>query len=134
MPRTLRRLIPVAALALAVALDACRFGYGAIAADAGGASSGGVDNLPASGGAAASPSNDAGSDSGGAASGGGGAGGDLVNLVVTTAEDEADTGASPSSPGKTGFSLREAIGFANTQAGHQSISFDSGVTTIGLKS
>jgi len=68
------------------------------------------------------------------AGGAGGAGGDLVNLVVTTAEDEADTGASPSSPGKTGFSLREAIGFANTQAGHQSISFDSAVTIIGLKS
>jgi len=70
----------------------------------------------------------------GGSAGSAGGGVDLVNLVVTTAEDEADTGATPSSPGKAGFSLREAITFANTQAGHQSISFDSGVTTIGLKS
>jgi hypothetical protein len=59
---------------------------------------------------------------------------DLVNLVVTTAQDEADAGATPASPGKTGFSLREAITFANGQSGHQSITFDAAVSTIGLKS
>lgn len=74
---------------------------------------------------------------GGSAGTGGSAGSgavDLVNLVVTTAQDEADTGATPSSPGKTGFSLREAITFANAQSGHQSITFDATVTTINLKS
>ncbi|HYQ44006.1 MAG TPA: right-handed parallel beta-helix repeat-containing protein [Polyangiaceae bacterium] len=198
MPRPLRRLLPVAALALtlAVALDACRFGYGAVGVGVGGANSGGSGgDLPASGGGGGALANggadpDAGSSAGlagideaaGAPDGGGtggsggssgsagasgvagkggvggtsgsagkggvgGAGGsagkggsagtggvDLVNLVVTTSVDEADTGASPSSPGKTGFSLREAIAFANAQAGRQSITFDAAVTTIGLKS
>jgi len=55
-------------------------------------------------------------------------------LVVTTAADEADAAATPASPGQTGFSLREAISFANGQAGHQSITFAAAVTTIGLKS
>jgi hypothetical protein len=55
-----------------------------------------------------------------------------VNLVVTTAADESDSGATPASPGKTGFSLREALTFANNTAGQQSITFDAAVTTIGL--
>ncbi|HET7540915.1 MAG TPA: right-handed parallel beta-helix repeat-containing protein [Polyangiaceae bacterium] len=74
--------------------------------------------------------------SGGTAGAGGGSGTggvDLVNLVVTTAADEADSGATPASPGQTGFSLREAITFANGQVGHQAITFDAAVTTIGLK-
>jgi hypothetical protein len=54
--------------------------------------------------------------------------------VITTAADEADSGATPGSPGQTGFSLREAISFANGNAGHQSITFDAAVATIGLKS
>jgi len=54
--------------------------------------------------------------------------------VVTTAADEADAGATPSSPGQTGFSLREAIAFANTHAGYQSITFHAAAATIGLKS
>jgi hypothetical protein len=202
MPRTLRRLFPVAALTLTVALDACRFGYGSLGADGMNGGAGGAD-LPASGSDGGGFPSNGGSDSGGTTSSGaagggsgrndaagsggaaavsggvgkggasgsagkagfggftgkggsggnsgkGGAGGsagnagkggsagnggvDIVNLIVTTAQDEADTGATPSSPGKTGFSLREAIAFANTQSGYQSITFDSAVTTIGLKS
>jgi len=192
MPRPSRRLFPVAALSLTVALGACRFGYGTVGVGAGGASSGGAGGELAtsgsggdlgdggtdsgggssaglagseeaagapdgggsggsggsSGTAGASGTAGKGGASGGAGKGGsGGSGGsagkggsagtggvDVVNLVVTTTADEADTGASPSSPGKTGFSLREAISFANSQSGHQSITFDASVTTIGLKS
>ncbi len=54
--------------------------------------------------------------------------------MVTTAADEADSAATPTSPGQTGFSLREAIAFANGKAGHQSITFDATVASIGLKS
>jgi len=43
-----------------------------------------------------------------------------------------DSGATPKSPGKTGFSLREAIALANATSGYQSITFDAAVATIGL--
>jgi len=72
--------------------------------------------------------------SGGVSGSAGTGGGGIVNLVVTTAADEADSGATPTSPGKTGFSLREAIAFANNTAGYQSITFDAAVTSIGLAS
>jgi len=49
------------------------------------------------------------------------------NIVrVTTAIDENDVGATPASPGGTGLSLREAISFANTAAGRQTIFVPSG--------
>jgi len=44
-------------------------------------------------------------------------------LVVSTTADEQDASASPSSPGQTGFSLREALLFANNQAGSETITF-----------
>jgi parallel beta-helix repeat protein len=50
--------------------------------------------------------------------------GDL--LIVTTGADESDGGATPGSPGGTGFSLREAIAFAVTQGTRKSILVPSG--------
>jgi hypothetical protein len=50
--------------------------------------------------------------------------GDIVR--VTTASDEDQSGATPSSPGGTGLSLREAIGYANGVAGRQSILVPAG--------
>ncbi len=47
-------------------------------------------------------------------------------LVVTTEIDEADGGATPASPGGSGFSLREAILYANEQPGKQVIHVPSG--------
>jgi PKD repeat protein len=47
-------------------------------------------------------------------------------LQVTTAADESDGGATPASPGGTGFSLREAMIFANGSAGKQSIRVPAG--------
>ena len=47
-------------------------------------------------------------------------------VLVTTADDENDGGATPASPGGTGLSLREAINFANGAAGRQSILVPSG--------
>lgn len=53
-------------------------------------------------------------------------------LRVTTAADEGDTNATPASPGGTGFSLREAMEFANGAAGKQVIIVPSGfVIDIG---
>ncbi len=46
-------------------------------------------------------------------------------LLVTTAVDENNAAATPGSPGGTGFSLREALTYANTTAGKQSIGFAS---------
>ena len=39
-----------------------------------------------------------------------------AEVAVTTSVDEADVGATPSSPGGAGFSLREAIAWANAQS------------------
>lgn len=39
------------------------------------------------------------------------------DVVVTTAADENDNGATPAAPGGTGLSLREAIDYANVHAG-----------------
>jgi len=98
-------------------------GAGGTAGAAGRSGSGGTAGAAGRGGA------------GGSGAGSGGSGGvDLVNLVVTTGVDEADAGATPGSPGQTGFSLREAISFANGNAGHQSITFDAAVATVALKS
>ncbi len=47
-------------------------------------------------------------------------------LQVTTAVDENDGGATPASPGGAGLSLREAMTFANSSAGKQSILVPSG--------
>ena len=58
-----------------------------------------------------------------------------AGIVVTTAVDENNAGATPSAPGGTGLSLREAIAFANGQAGHDVISFQGPMTiapTSGL--
>ncbi len=49
-------------------------------------------------------------------------------VLVTTAEDENDGGATPASPGGTGLSLREAITFANGAAGRQSILVPPGLS------
>jgi hypothetical protein len=64
-----------------------------------------------------------GTDSGGTGGGGTGGAPPIVELVVDTTLDEADAGASPGNPGGAGFSLREAIGFANTEPGAQHITF-----------
>jgi hypothetical protein len=44
---------------------------------------------------------------------------------VTTALDEDDADATPASPGGTGFSLQEAIRFANANVGHETIAVSS---------
>ncbi|MBN2361601.1 MAG: right-handed parallel beta-helix repeat-containing protein [Deltaproteobacteria bacterium] len=54
------------------------------------------------------------------------AGPDLLD--VSTAVDEADAGATPQTPGGSGFSLREAIAYANATAGHQVILVPPGTT------
>ena len=59
------------------------------------------------------------------------AAGDLV--VVTTAADENDPGATPGSPGGTGLSLREAINYVEVTVGAQTITF-AGPMTIVLAS
>jgi len=65
-----------------------------------------------------------GAGTGGAGTGGSGSGGaTTTNLVVTTTADEQDASASPGSPGQSGFSLREAILFANNQAGSETVTF-----------
>jgi len=46
---------------------------------------------------------------------------------VTTNADENDAGATPATPGGTGFSLREAITLANATAGAQTIGFKAGI-------
>lgn len=53
---------------------------------------------------------------------------DLV--TVTTGTDEDDGGATPSVPGGTGLSLREAIDYTNTTAGRQLILVPAGTTTM----
>jgi hypothetical protein len=49
-------------------------------------------------------------------------------LTVTTATDEKDAGATPETPGGSGFSLREASAYANTVAGKQTILVPAGMT------
>jgi Right handed beta helix region len=44
-------------------------------------------------------------------------------IVVTTAADESNAGATPAAPGGVGLSLREAITYTNGRAGHDVISF-----------
>lgn len=59
--------------------------------------------------------------------------GDLIE--VTTPADENDAGATPMAPGGSGFSLREAIIYANGQPDRQTILVPSGLTidlTSGL--
>ena len=56
-----------------------------------------------------------------------------ATLVVTTAQDENDSGATVQNPGGTGLSLREAINIANASAGMQAIGF-IGPMTISLAS
>lgn len=50
------------------------------------------------------------------------------DLVVTTAVDEADVGATPALPGGAGFSLREAIDYANLVGGAKVIRFAGPMT------
>jgi hypothetical protein len=65
----------------------------------------------------------------GGTSGAGGSGGasGAGGLIVTTNADENDAGATPTMPGGTGLSLREAITIANATAGAQTITFQNGV-------
>lgn len=51
-------------------------------------------------------------------------------LVVTTAVDESNAGATPASPMGAGFSLREALVYANATAGRQSILIPRGTTIV----
>jgi PKD repeat protein len=51
-------------------------------------------------------------------------------LVVTAAVDESNAGATPASPLGAGFSLREAITYANATAGRQSILIPQGMTIV----
>ncbi len=51
-------------------------------------------------------------------------------LVISTPNDEGDSGATPSSPGGAGFSLREAIIYSNDTAGKQVISFSAGMVAF----
>ncbi len=90
----------------------------------GGLAAGGLAGSSATGGDA----------SGGDASGGTGGTGGLVDLVVTTASDESDAGATPDSPGQTGFSLREAITFSNSEPGFQAITFEQSDFILALTS
>ena len=107
---------------------------GRAGASAGGASGrAGASAGGASGRAGASAGGRAGAGGTGGLGGAGGAG-TGVTLVVTTQTDEADAGATPASPGSTGFSLREAVTYANSHGGQPSITFASNVTTIVLKS
>jgi hypothetical protein len=48
-------------------------------------------------------------------------------LAVTTDQDEQDADATPASSGGTGFSLREAILYANAQIGRQTICVPAGI-------
>jgi len=64
----------------------------------------------------------------------GGSGGSTeTQLVVTTAADEEDAGATRDNPLGAGLSLREAIQIANMEAGRQTITF-SGEYSIALAS
>lgn len=132
------------------ATPACQLDYNLLTGDglAGSDSDGGLGGAPSSGGAGVGPStggadlggaDTGGSDMGGADSGGsstGGSGGSGTGgsseLIVTTSSDEADSGATPSSPGGAGFSLREAIAYANLDPDHQRITFDSSGMDITL--
>jgi hypothetical protein len=97
---------------------------------AGASGRGGAAGASGRGGAAGA----SGSGGAGGAGNAGAGGGTGTSLVVTTQADEADSGATPTNPGSTGFSLREAITYANGQTSRQTITFASGVTTITLKS
>lgn len=99
--------------------------------ESGGTESGGAGVGGAStGGGSTGGTGTGGADTGGTSGGGsgGGSGGAGAVLTVTTASDEADTDATPASPGGTGFSLREAITYANEEAGHQQIVFQAQYT------
>lgn len=50
------------------------------------------------------------------------------DVLVTTALDEADPGATPSAPGDSGFSLREAIAFVNDAGTPKRVRFDGAMT------
>lgn len=95
-------------------------------ADTGGSNAGGSDT-GGSGGAGA------GGASGGSG-GSGGTGGVSTTITVTTGNDEQDSGATPASPGGAGFSLREAILYANQNPDHFEIDFVSSGINIGLSS
>jgi len=55
---------------------------------------------------------------------------DADRVVVTTAADESDPGATPGSPGGTGLSLREAIDYAEVTPGAQTIAFSGPMTIV----
>jgi len=101
-------------------------GVGAAPATGGtdGADTGGTDF----GGAGSGGADSGGADSGGSDTGGGdsgGSGGTPSVLTVNTANDEENVGATPADPGGGGFSLREAILYANELPDHQQIVFQS---------
>ncbi|MEL7466199.1 MAG: hypothetical protein AAFN79_19155 [Pseudomonadota bacterium] len=57
----------------------------------------------------------------------------MAQFIVTTLDDENDSGATTANPGGTGLSLREAIALANAQAGADEIVFAPGLSgTITL--
>ncbi|MEM8576161.1 MAG: hypothetical protein AAGF48_16265, partial [Pseudomonadota bacterium] len=51
----------------------------------------------------------------------------MANFVVTTLQDENDSGATVGSPIGTGLSLREAIALANANPDADTITFDAGL-------
>jgi hypothetical protein len=93
-------------------------------ATAGGAT-GGMGGSSGAGGSSGGVSGNSGNSGNGGNSGSGGA--PAGDLVVTTGVDENDAGASVAAPGGAGLSLREAINIANTTAGAQVITFETGV-------
>lgn len=95
----------------------------------GGSTSAGVDT------SAGDTTGSGGSTASGGASGpvGGSGGSTETDLVVTTAADEEDAGATLANPLGSGLSLREAIQIANLEAGGQTITF-SGEFSIALAS
>ena len=88
---------------------------------AGGAPAGGVS----AGGAPAGGTPTAGAPPGGAPTGGA-----LVGITVTTGDDESDVGATPTDPGGSGLSLREAIDYANATTGHDDIVIPAGTVVM----
>lgn len=110
---------------------------GSDAATSGGvATSGGASTVGGTAGAGASGNSTSGAANGGTSSSpqvtGGtatfGTGGNTSEsvLLVTTSTDEGDSNATPLSPGGSGFSLREAITYANQISGQQTIQIPTG--------
>jgi hypothetical protein len=97
--------------------------------DANGGSSGtaGAAGADSAGGASGAGSGGS-AGAAGTAGSGGSSGIPIRDFVVTTGVDENDAGATVAAPGGAGLSLREAINLANGTAGHQVITFASGIT------